>query len=103
MTFGTNDDSLRIDTKEKSNHQFTNGDMNGNSKPEPKLPTVWHPTLKFKEKEVPDPETTLELQEERDGWHGYVEWEKYPERKKRVKEYMKNFDFPGVSFRLPNA
>jgi hypothetical protein len=96
MTFGTNDDSLRIDIEKNSKHGLTNGNTNGNLKPELKLPT-WHPTLKFKEKDVPDPETTLELQEEIKGWHGYVEWERYPERKKRVKDYMKNFDFPGVS------
>ena len=45
----------------------------------------------------PDPESLL-LEEEVPGWHGYVEWEKYPERKRVVKEYMKKFDFPGVGF-----
>jgi len=34
------------------------------------------------------------------GWHGYVEWEKYPERKAAVKAFLKEFDFPGVSFFL---
>ncbi|KAK3308490.1 Oxidoreductase, molybdopterin-binding domain-containing protein [Chaetomium strumarium] len=32
--------------------------------------------------------------EERDGWKGYVEWEKYPEKKKQVQELMKKYDFP---------
>lgn len=60
---------------------------------------VLHPSLVLRTKETPDPEA-LGLQEEFPGWHGYVEWEKYPERKKEVKEYMKKFDFPGVSLVL---
>ncbi|EJT70193.1 nitrate reductase 1 [Gaeumannomyces tritici R3-111a-1] len=32
--------------------------------------------------------------EEKEGWRGYIEWEKYPEKKQRVKEIMKGYDFP---------
>ncbi|KAK4189454.1 Oxidoreductase, molybdopterin-binding domain-containing protein [Podospora australis] len=32
--------------------------------------------------------------EEREGWKGYIEWEKYPEKKKQVEEIMKRYDFP---------
>ena len=60
---------------------------------------ILHPSLVLRTKETPDPEA-LGLEEEFPGWHGYVEWEKYPERKKEVKEYMKKFNFPGVSFFL---
>jgi len=42
-----------------------------------------------------DPEE-LGLKEELKGWHGYVEWELYPERKKAVKEWMQKFQFPPV-------
>ena len=52
--------------------------------------------LRNRDESPPDPEE-LGLEEELPGWHGYVEWEKYPERKQMVKEYMKKFAFPGVS------
>ncbi|KAK3935068.1 sulfite oxidase [Diplogelasinospora grovesii] len=32
--------------------------------------------------------------EEREGWKGYIEWEKYPEKKKQVEEILRNYDFP---------
>ena len=32
--------------------------------------------------------------EEKEGWRGYIEWEKYPEKKERVREIMQNYDFP---------
>ncbi|CZR50760.1 probable sulfite oxidase, mitochondrial precursor [Phialocephala subalpina] len=56
---------------------------------------ILHPNLVLRTKETPDPEA-LGLEEEFPGWHGYVEWERYPERKKEVKEYMKKFNFPGA-------
>lgn len=60
-------------------------------------PNVLHPSLKLKKNEkVPNPEE-LDIKEELPGWHGYIEWEKYPERKKKVKNYMKKFKFPPVS------
>jgi hypothetical protein len=55
---------------------------------------IFHPSLTFKTDEKPDP-SVLKLEEEIPGWHGYIEWENYPERKKAVKEYLKKFDFPG--------
>ncbi|RDW78059.1 molybdopterin binding oxidoreductase [Coleophoma crateriformis] len=55
-----------------------------------------HPDLVIRNKSEPvDPEGELALKEELPGWHGYVEWENYPERKEKVKEFMKKFDFPG--------
>lgn len=62
---------------------------------------ILHPSLTLRTKEVPNPEA-LNLDEELPGWHGYIEWEKYPDRKKAIKEYMKKFEFPGVSlYSLP--
>ena len=37
------------------------------------------------------------FEEEREGWKGYVEWEKYPEKKKAVAELMAKYQFPPVS------
>jgi sulfite oxidase len=38
-----------------------------------------------------------EFPEERPGWKGYVEWEKYPEKKKAAEEILAKYDFPVVS------
>ena len=35
--------------------------------------------------------------EERKGWGGYIEWEKYPEKKKLAEKVLANYDFPVVS------
>ncbi|KAK4161063.1 Oxidoreductase, molybdopterin-binding domain-containing protein [Cladorrhinum sp. PSN259] len=35
-----------------------------------------------------------QFKEEREGWGGYIEWEKYPEKKKQVEEILRNYDFP---------
>lgn len=35
--------------------------------------------------------------EERKGWRGYIEWEKYPEKKKQAEQVLANYDFPVVS------
>lgn len=32
--------------------------------------------------------------EEREGWKGYVEWEKYPEKKKQGEEELARYKFP---------
>ncbi|KAF2200303.1 sulfite oxidase mitochondrial precursor [Delitschia confertaspora ATCC 74209] len=32
--------------------------------------------------------------EERPGWGGYIEWEEYPEKKKKAAEILKQYDFP---------
>lgn len=76
----------------------TSGSDESVGEPEPE---ILHPSLTLRTKEKPNPEA-LSLREELPGWHGYVEWEKYPERKKEVKEYMKKFDFPGVGTLLSN-
>ena len=35
-----------------------------------------------------------DLLEERDGWKGYIEWERYPEKKKKAAEILAQYDFP---------
>ncbi|KAF2123526.1 molybdopterin binding oxidoreductase [Dothidotthia symphoricarpi CBS 119687] len=32
--------------------------------------------------------------EEREGWRGYIEWEKYPEKKKQAADILAKYDFP---------
>ncbi|CAI6331907.1 unnamed protein product [Periconia digitata] len=32
--------------------------------------------------------------EEREGWGGYIEWERYPEKKKQATEVLSRYDFP---------
>jgi len=34
--------------------------------------------------------------EERPGWKGYIEWEKYPEKKEKAAEILKKYNFPPV-------
>lgn len=43
------------------------------------------------------------FEEEREGWGGYIEWERYPEKKKQAEEILKDYDFPDVraSFLFP--
>jgi len=40
-------------------------------------------------------EKELNFDEERPGWHGYIEWEDYPEKKAQAKRILKKFRFPG--------
>ncbi len=35
------------------------------------------------------------FEEERAGWKGYVEWEKYPQKKKQGAEVLSQYQFPG--------
>jgi sulfite oxidase len=35
--------------------------------------------------------------EERKGWKGYIEWEKYPEKKAQAEKILAQYDFPVVS------
>jgi sulfite oxidase len=98
MTFGVKDGSLTIENESKPS--TTNSKPDGASKSPKKPSTILHPDLVMRSKgEIPDPES-LALEEELPGWHGYVEWEQYPEKKQKVKEFMKKFDFPGVSVAL---
>ena len=39
---------------------------------------------------------TPDFPEEREGWKGYVEWEKYPEKRKKAAEILAQYDFPAV-------
>lgn len=96
MAIGTSEGS--VDSDNESTSPSTKGpNANGGPKFPRKTGEILHPDLVIRSKdETPAPET-LGLQEELPGWHGYVEWEQYPERKEKVKEFMKKFDFPGVS------
>lgn len=71
--------------------------MNGpTGRSDARHPSILHPDLEIRSSdELPDP-NELELEEELDGWHGFIEWEKYPERKQKVKEFMKKYKFPSV-------
>lgn len=37
------------------------------------------------------------FEEERPGWKGYIEWERYPEKKNQAAEVLARYDFPVVS------
>lgn len=34
--------------------------------------------------------------EEREGWKGYIEWERYPDKKRKAAEILAKYDFPVV-------
>ena len=34
--------------------------------------------------------------EEQEGWHGYIEWEKYPEKQAQAAEILSRYTFAGV-------
>lgn len=36
------------------------------------------------------------FQEEREGWHGYIEWERYPEKKAIAANILSQYAFTGV-------
>ena len=76
------------------NGRATNGNgQRQQGKKEQKMTILQYPDLLLRDKdEVPDPDE-LGLEEELPGWHGYVEWETYPERKRRVREFMRRFRF----------
>ena len=41
-------------------------------------------------------EEHVDFKEEREGWHGYVEWEKYPEKKEQAARILSKYTFPKV-------
>ncbi|TVY56669.1 Sulfite oxidase [Lachnellula suecica] len=91
MALGVNEGSVTSENESVSSAPSTKA--NGVSKA-PMKTSILHPDLVIRSKdEIPAPES-LGLEEELPGWHGYVEWEQYPERKRMVKEFMKKFDFP---------
>jgi len=103
MPFGASDGSLQIDNESNTSSTLGhNAETNGTARLPKRSNSILHPDLVIRSKdEIPAPES-LGLEEELPGWHGYVEWEQYPERKRKVKEFMKKFDFPGVSLLLPS-
>lgn len=83
-------------TEPESDMHNGNGTHGVNGRSDARRPSILHPDLQIRSKnELPDPHE-LDLEEELDGWHGYIEWEKYPERKQKAKEFMKKFKFPPV-------
>lgn len=40
------------------------------------------------------------LKEGKPGWRGYIEWEKYPEKKKKAAKILAKYDFVHVSYTL---
>ncbi|KAM0131298.1 hypothetical protein ACHAP3_006950 [Botrytis cinerea] len=83
-------------TESESNVHHANGMHGPTGRSDARHPSILHPDLEIRSSdELPDP-NELELEEELDGWHGYIEWEKYPERKQKVKEFMKKFKFPSA-------
>ena len=90
MSAASDDESL----KSEDGPQPVNG-ANGTFNPMKKS-SILHPSLVLRNGEdIPHPDA-LGFEEELPGWHGYVEWEKYPEKKTRAKELMKKFTFPSV-------
>lgn len=49
--------------------------------------------LKLREGAEED-DTSFVVEEEREGWHGYVEWEKYPEKKEKAHKRFIRYKFP---------
>lgn len=90
MSAASDDESL----KSEDGPQPVNG-ANGAFNPMEKS-SILHPNLVLRNREdIPHPDA-LGFEEELPGWRGYVEWEKYPEEKKRAKELMKKLNFPSV-------
>ena len=52
------------------------------------------PKLDIPLKEKNHPQAHFE--EEKEGWHGYIEWEKYPEKKKLGADILSQYDFAEV-------
>lgn len=48
------------------------------------------------------PQLEANFAEERPGWRGYVEWEKYPEKKKKAAEILAQYKFPDVRLKHRN-
>lgn len=41
------------------------------------------------------------FKEELDGWHGYIEWEKYPEKKAQAANILSKYSFADVRGPMP--
>jgi sulfite oxidase len=56
-----------------------------------------HPPLELKPNSVPPPDGLFaKFKQELPGWKGYIEWEKYPERKALAAEILKRYKFAGA-------
>lgn len=83
-------------SEQEANTHHADGINDASGRSNARRPSILHPDLQIRSKdELPDPHE-LCLEEELDGWHGYIEWEKYPERKQKAKEFLKKFKFPPV-------
>jgi sulfite oxidase len=45
--------------------------------------------------DFPNTKDMPDFPEERRGWKGYIEWEKYPEKKRQAKTILAQYKFPG--------
>lgn len=47
-------------------------------------------------KEGQKEEKDIFFKEERKGWSGYIEWERYPEKRKEAERILAKYEFPDV-------
>lgn len=76
----------------KDNMPVTNGIQ---SKPATGSATEPAPKLSIPLKEQNHPRAYF--QEEREGWHGYIEWERYPEKRKVAADVLSKYAFAEVA------
>lgn len=38
--------------------------------------------------------------EEEKGWHGHIEWEKYPEKQAQAEKILAQYSFPGMRYTI---
>ena len=50
------------------------------------------PDVPLRDERAPKPHFVEELE----GWHGYIEWEKYPEKQKKAAELLAQYKFAPV-------
>ena len=53
-------------------------------------------------KEGQKEEKNVFFKEERKGWSGYIEWERYPEKKKEAERILAKYEFPDVCSSIEN-
>lgn len=59
--------------------------------------------LKLRSKDDVPAKADMNFKDELPGWHGYIEWEKYPEKKAKARELLKKYDFPKVGLGPENT
>jgi hypothetical protein len=84
MSTESDDESLK---SEDASRNFNGADGTFNAM---KPSSILHPSLVLRNKEEIPNLDAPGFEEELPGWHGYIEWEKYP------KGTHEKFNFPGV-------